>query len=84
MSWLLGFLKPMALPILKWVAIGGTVLAIVLGVRNAGRTAERVENYEDAWRAAERAKRANDRVLGADDVEFERLRRKWTRTPGER
>jgi hypothetical protein len=79
MPFLLGLLKPYALKLLAGLAIVGAVLAILLGAKNAGRAAERVDGMRRQLdNVKERTDVEND-VARADPVERSRLRRKWER-----
>ena len=74
------FGKDAILSALKWLAIVGAVLAVLLGVRNAGRNLERVEALQRAVRASrerERTDAAVDRL--PDDAVRDELRRDWSR-----
>lgn len=78
-GFLFNLLKPYALSLLKWAAVAGAVAAILLGARNAGRNAERLENYERDLRRVREAKDVEDLIDAADRDELDRLRTKWTR-----
>ena len=80
MTFILALLKPFALKIALWSGIAVAVLAILAGVRNSGRQAERVTNLKKALEAENERKQVDVDVAGAaDNVERERLRERWTR-----
>ena len=65
--------------ILKWLAIAGAVLAVLLRVRNSGRQIERVETLEKAHAEIKEKNEAVRMVRSANAAERKRLRAKWTR-----
>jgi cobalamin biosynthesis protein CobD/CbiB len=77
-AWLVA--QPWALRTLKWLAIAAAVLAVLLGVRNSGRQAERVANLQRALDAAQRRKHVDAAVARrpAGDVRDELLD-EWSR-----
>lgn len=79
MTFILGLLKPFALKIALWGAVGMAVLGVLAGVRKSGRDAERVTNLKKALEAENERRQVDVDVAGADDAERERLRRKWSR-----
>lgn len=79
MTFILGLLKPFALKIALWGAVGLAVLGVLAGVRKSGRDAERVTNLKKALEAENERRQVDVDVAGADDAERERLRRKWSR-----
>lgn len=79
MTFLIGLLKPFALKIALWGAIGLAVLAVLAGVRNSGKQAERVANLKRSLEAENARRQVDVDVSTADDAERERLRKRWSR-----
>ena len=70
-GWVGGLLAPHALRIAGWLAILGAVAAVLLGARQAGRNAERVEHMRkiievqrEQLAAAARRPRDRNELLG--------------------
>ncbi len=79
MPFLIGLLKPYALKLLAGLAIVGAVLAVLLGAKNAGRNAERVDGMRRQLDNVRERTNVENRVATADPAERSRLRRKWQR-----
>lgn len=79
MPFILGLLKPYALKLLAGLVIAGVVAAVLLGARNAGRMAERVEGIRRQLANVKERTDVENRVATADAAERGRLRRKWQR-----
>ena len=73
-------LMPYALKLLLWGAIAAAVAAVLLGARNAGKNAERIEGMGRQLRNAKERNRVERETgrLGPDAVR-ERLRTRWQR-----
>ena len=80
MTFILGLFKGATLKLLMWAAIIGAVAAVLLGARQAGRNAERVDGMR---RQLENVNARNkvEREVGrlGDDAVTGRLRDKWQR-----
>lgn len=75
MTFLLGLLKPFALKLLMGVAIAGAIAAVLMGARNAGRNAERVDVMRKTLEIKNaQAEAAANRPRTRDDL-VDRLRR---------
>lgn len=61
-AWLLGLAQRYGLVALQGLAIVGTVLAVVLGLRNAGRNAEKVEQMKQALEGVHDAEKTRREV----------------------
>lgn len=61
------------------VAVLAAVASVLLGARQAGRNAERVDNLKKALANENERKRIDVDVSGASDAELGKLRDKWTR-----
>lgn len=70
---------PLLLKALAGLAIVGAVLAVLVGAKNAGRTAERVEGMRRQLDNVKERQDVESHVAGADPAERKRLRDKWTR-----
>lgn len=79
-----GLLGKVGLQVLGWAAIAGVGLAVLVGVRNAGRTKAYLEAAEEKLKQGE-TRREVEETLGAlppGDPERERLRQRFTRRGG--
>lgn len=77
---LAGAIRPYLLTVAKWALIALAVAGVLLGVRNAGRQAERVDNLERALEAVRRRRDVEadvDRLRDGDALA--ELRRDWSR-----
>lgn len=79
MPFLLGLLKPDALKLLAGLAMVGAILAVLLGAKNAGRAAERVDGMRRQLVNVKERTDVENRVATAEPDERRRLRRKWQR-----
>lgn len=76
---MLNLLKPFWLSIVKYAAIAGGILLVVLKIRQSGRDAERVENLEKVVENVQIRHDIERRVSGSTDA-VKRLREsRWTR-----
>lgn len=76
--WLQKWLGAAALKIVWIGAAALAVLAVLFGVRSAGRNAERIEHLERALANSIKARRARIRVDSEPDP-IKRLRDEWSR-----
>lgn len=77
---LTGFFQRNMLMIMGWAAAIGAVAMVLLGAKNAGRNAERVDQMKAAFKQTEQAneiRRNTDRLPSA--AVHDELRNKWTR-----
>lgn len=68
------FLAGISLKLLGYVAIAGAVLAVLLGARQSGRNAERVERLQKEMENAKQGREIEDRVRDGDLSPDERER----------
>ena len=79
MPFLLGLLRPFALKLLAGIAVVGAVLMVLLGARNAGRTAERVDGLRRQLNHVKERIDVEDSMARARPADRRRLRDKWSR-----
>ena len=72
-----GFFAANALSILKWVAIAGAILTVLLGARRSGRQVERLESYERELEGVRERQKIEREHRDADDADVDR----WLRRP---
>lgn len=71
---------PWFLRVAKWGLIALAVLGLLVGIRNSGRQAERVENLENALRNARRRSDVDETVRRLPDGDAAReLHDRWQR-----
>lgn len=74
-----GFIARQSLAVWAYAGIAIAVAAVLFGVRNAGKQAERVANMKATLKAIEVKNEINDTIDRANDADLERLRERWTR-----
>ncbi len=80
LSSLKSFLAPYWFSIAKWGAIGGSVLAVVLTVRNSGKDAVIADQQKKTAQNREIANETERNINRLDDHAVrERLRKRWQR-----
>jgi hypothetical protein len=65
------FLSGIGLKLLMGVAIAGAVLAVLLGARQSGRNAEKVEQLQRAMEGARERRKVETEVSGLGDDELD-------------
>lgn len=76
------FFRQRSLNVIAFAAIVAGIAGVLLGVRNAGKQAERLANLKSTLAAVKTKTRTYDEVSQADESERIRLREKWTRDKG--
>lgn len=76
------FFRQRILNVIAFAAIAAGIAGVLLGVRNAGKQAERLANLKSTLAAVKTKTRTYDEVSQADEAERIRLREKWTRDKG--
>lgn len=79
MPFLLGLLRSIALKLLAGLAMVGTVLLVLLGARNAGRTAERIDGLRRQLNHVKERIDVENGVARTRPADRRRLRDKWSR-----
>ena len=72
-------LKPFWIGIVKWGAIVGGILLVLLKVRQSGKDAVKKDALEKTLDGVMARDKIEDKVASAGNAERERLRKKWTR-----
>ena len=72
---MLAFLSGSWVTILKWLAIAGAVLGVLLYVRNSGRNVEKVEQMERTIKNVSKAEKIRRDIAANPDDVPERLRK---------
>lgn len=73
----LGFFQKQAMTFWLCVGIAIAVVLLLLGVRNAGRQAERVESLQKTLKAVRTRDEIEADIDGMGDADLKRLRDKW-------
>lgn len=79
MSWLARLAAPLGLKIAAGAAIAAALAALLLGLRNAGRQAERAEQLGRAAAVARQRRRIEDATNRLGDGAVDRRLREWAR-----
>ena len=79
MTFILGILKPFALKIALWGGIALAVLAVLAGVRNSGKQAERVTNLKKALEIENERRQVDVVVATGGDGERKRMLGRYAR-----
>jgi hypothetical protein len=79
LSLLFAFMRRQGAVVWAYIALAIAVAGVLLGVRNAGRQAERIQNLQSTMKAVMGKNAIENHIAGADSNERKRLRAKWMR-----